>query len=182
MDTPRIAPVTTPSPEVTELYDKARLRAPDGSPLNIFGTIAHHPDLLRRWLVFATHVLAKNTLSPRDRELLILRTGWRCRSQYEFSQHAVIATRSEISAEEVQRTKAEVIDGQWTAHEAALLNAADELHDTARISDETWEILAASLTKQQLLDAIFTVGNYHTVSFALNSCGVQLDQGVTPAM
>jgi hypothetical protein len=69
MDIPRIAPITTPSPEVTELYDKARLRAPNGSPLNIFGTLAHHPDLLRRWLVFGAHVLAKNSLSAR--ELLI---------------------------------------------------------------------------------------------------------------
>jgi len=182
MDTPRIAPVTTPSPEVSELYDKARLRAPNGSPLNIFGTLAHHPDLLRRWLVFATHVLAKNSLSPRDRELLILRTGWRCRSQYEFSQHAVIALRSDISADEVQRTKADVLDDNWIAHEAALLTAVDELHDDSCISDATWTTLAAGLTEQQLLDVIFTVGNYHTVSFALNSCGVQLDDGVTAAL
>jgi hypothetical protein len=42
--------------------------------------------------------------------------------------------------------------------------------------------LAAGLTEQQLLDVIFTVGNYHIVSFALNSCGVQLDDGVTAAM
>jgi len=182
MDTPRIAPVTTPSQELTELYDKARLRAPDGSPLNIFGTLAHHPDLLRRWLVFATHVLAKNSLPARDRELLILRTGWRCRSQYEFSQHAVIALRSSIDADEVQRTKTDVIDGDWTPHDAALLKAADELHDDACISDATWATLSADLTEQQLLDVMFTVGNYHTVSFALNSCGVQLDAGVTAAM
>jgi 4-carboxymuconolactone decarboxylase len=182
MDTPRIAPVTTPSPEVTELYDKARLRSPDGSPLNIFGTLAHHPDLLRRWLVFATHVLAKSSLPARDRELLILRTGWRCRSQYEFSQHAVIALRSDIDADEVQRTKADVIDGDWRPRDAALLKAADELHDDACISDATWATLSADLTEQQLLDVMFTVGNYHTVSFALNSCGVQLDAGVTAAM
>jgi hypothetical protein len=29
---------------------------------------------------------------------------------------------------------------------------------------------------------IFTVGNYHVVSFALNSCGVELDPGVPAAM
>ena len=27
-----------------------------------------------------------------------------------------------------------------------------------------------------MLDVIFTVGNYHIVSFALNSCGVELDE------
>jgi 4-carboxymuconolactone decarboxylase len=182
MHTTRIEPVTQPSDEVNELFDKAGLRAPDGSPLNIFATLAHHPALLRRWLVFAAHVLAKNSLTPRDRELLILRAGWRCRSQYEFSQHAVIALRSNITEEEVQRTKLPVGDGGWADHDAALLSAADELHDDACISDETWATLASSLSGQQMLDVIFTVGNYHTVSFALNSCGVQLDDGVPAAM
>ena len=182
MHTTRIEPVTNPSDEVNELFDKAGLRAPDGSPLNIFGTLAHHPALLRRWLVFATHVLAKNSLAPRDRELLILRTGWRCASQYEFSQHALIALRCDITDDEVQRTKLAVDGGGWGDHDAALLNAADELHDDAQISDTTWRTLASQLSDQQMLDVIFTVGNYHTVSFALNSCGVQLDDGVPAAM
>ena len=182
MHGPRIAPVTTPNEEVTELFDKAGLRAPDGSPLNIFGTLAHHPALLRRWLVFATHVLAKNSLTRRDRELLILRTGWRCASQYEFSQHAVIALGCDISEEEVQRTKLAIDDGGWSDDDAVLLCAADELHEDARISDSTWRALAGRLTDQQLLDVIFTVGNYHLVAFALNSCGVELDPGVRAAM
>jgi 4-carboxymuconolactone decarboxylase len=182
MDIPRIAPVTSPSPEVNELYDKAALRSPGGSPLNIFATLAHHPALLRRWLVFAAHVLAKSSLSPRDRELLILRTGWRCQSQYEFSQHAQIALRSDLTADEVQRTKLAVAGGGWSDHDAALLTAADELHDSACISDDTWASLASKLNEQQMLDVIFAVGNYHVVSFALNSCGVKLDEGVPPAM
>jgi 4-carboxymuconolactone decarboxylase len=182
MDTPRISPVTNPSEEVSELFDKAGLRTADGSPLNIFGTLAHHPALLRRWMVFASHVLAKNSLAPRDRELLILRTGWRCESQYEFSQHAVIALRSDLTADEVQRVKLAVADGGWSDHDAALLTAADELHDDACISDATWQTLASTLSDQQMLDAIFTVGNYHVVSFALNSCKVQLDEGVEPAL
>jgi 4-carboxymuconolactone decarboxylase len=182
MTSPRIAPVTAPSDEVTELFDKARLRGPDGAPLNIFATLANHPALLRRWLVFATHVLAKNSLTPRDRELLILRTGWRCSSQYEFSQHALIALRSDITADEVGRTKLPVADGGWNTDDAALLNAADELRDNACIGDSTWSVLASRLTDEQLLDVIFTVGNYHIVSFALNSCGVELDPGVPAAM
>jgi hypothetical protein len=56
------------------------------------------------------------------------------------------------------------------------------LHDDACISDATWRTLASRLTDQQMLDVIFTVGNYHVVSFALNSCGVQLDEGVPPAL
>ena len=178
MSTPRIAPVSDPSPEVIELYEKGGLRAPGGQPLNIFATLANHPSLLRRWLVFATHVLAKNTLSPRDRELLILRVGVRCNSAYEFGQHHVIAQRSDIALDEIARVKVGPDDPSWSPFDAALLRAADELHDDSRISDATWAVLAERYSTEQLLDVVFTVGQYHLVSMALNTCGVELDDGI----
>jgi 4-carboxymuconolactone decarboxylase len=163
---------------VIELYERGGLRAPDGSTLNVFGTLAHHPALLKRWLVFASHVLAKNTLSPRDRELLILRVGVRCASPYEFGQHHVIAQRSDISVDEIEQVKVGPEHPAWTSFDAALLRAADELHDDSVITDQTWATLAQRYTDEQMLDVIFTVGNYHVVSFALNSCGVVLDDGI----
>ncbi|MFN8020501.1 MAG: carboxymuconolactone decarboxylase family protein [Acidimicrobiales bacterium] len=178
MSTPRIAPVTDPSPEVIELYEKGGLRAPGGQPLNIFATLAHHPALLRRWLVFATHVLTKSTLTPRDRELLILRVGVRCNSKYEFGQHHVIAQRSDITVDEIERVKVGPDDPAWSAFDAALLRAVDELHDDSRISDATWAVLSERYGDEQLLDVVFTVGQYHLVSMALNTCGVELDEGI----
>jgi 4-carboxymuconolactone decarboxylase len=178
MSSPRVAPITDPSPEVVELYEKGGMRAPDGSTLNIFATLAHHPALLRRWLVFATHVMSKNTLSPRDRELLILRVGVRCNSPYEFGQHHVIAQRCDLSVDEIERVKAGPDHPDWSAFDAALLRAADELHDDSRIGDATWAVLAERYSTEQLLDVVFTVGNYHLVSMALNTCGVELDAGI----
>jgi alkylhydroperoxidase family enzyme len=177
MDTPRLSPVTDPSAEVLELYARGGLTAPDGTPLNIFATLAHHPALLKRWMVFAAHVLSKSTLSPRHRELAILRTGWNCRSRYEFAQHAEIALRCDITADEVHRCK-QPIDDHWSPVEAAILRAADELHHDATIGDATWNALTAELSAEQVLDLIFAIGQYHTVAFVLNSTGVLLDDGV----
>ena len=58
------------------------------------------------------------------------------------------------------------------------MRAADELHNDAFISDATWEALSERFDTQQLIDVIFAVGQYHIVSMALNSLGVQLDEGV----
>jgi len=150
----------------------------DGKPANIFATLAHHPKLLKRWLVFGNHVLAKQTLSPRDRELAILRIGWLCRSEYEWAQHVVIGRRSGIEEEEILR----VADGPeaagWSPRDALLLRAVDELHADSMISDPTWKALAEHLSTQQLLDLVFTVGQYNLVSMALNTLGVQLDSGL----
>jgi len=179
---PRLAPITDPSPEVQELYAKGGLAGPDGKPLNIFATLAHHPALMRRWMVFATHVLSKSTLTPRDRELVILRIGARCHSQYEFSQHAIIARRSDITDEEIEASKQPIDAHPWSEKDAALVRAADELHDDARVSDETWATLNEHLSTEQVLDVVFAVGQYNLVSMVLNSTGVQLDQGIPAAL
>lgn len=145
--------------------------------LNIFTTIAHHPKLLKRWLVFASHVLAKSTLPPRDRELVILRVGWRCGSPYEFGQHTVIGGAVGVSTDEIRRLTADRPDDAWSAHDAALIAAVDELVDHHRVSDATWESLASEWSTQQLMDLVFTVGQYVTTCMALSSFGVELDDG-----
>jgi CHAD domain-containing protein/alkylhydroperoxidase family enzyme len=133
------------------------MRAPDGSTLNIFATLAQHPALLKRWMVFAAHVMSKNTLTPRDRELLILRVGVRCASPYEFAQHHVIAQRCDITVDEIEHVQDGPDHPSWSPYDAALLRAADELHDQSRISDSTWATLAERLGTEQLLDVVMAI-------------------------
>jgi alkylhydroperoxidase family enzyme len=165
-----------------ELDDEARefvsVASRGGPGLNIYRTLAAHPKLLKRWGVFGTHILYKNTVPPRERELLILRTGWRCQSAYEWGQHVIIAGAAGVTDEEIARVKEGPNAAGWSEGDAALLRAADELHDDSFISDGTWNVLAESWDRQQVLDIIFTVGQYHIVSMALNTLGVQLDEGV----
>lgn len=174
---PRIAPrpESDYDDDTRELVAKA---APGSRPLNIFATLAHHPKLLKRWLVFGNHVLSKSTLAQRDTELLILRTGWNCQSDYEWGQHVAIGLQRGLSREEIDRVPDGPDAAGWPAEDAMLLRAADELHRDNRIGDATWAALASRFSKEQLLDVIFTVGQYHTVAFALNSCGVEREPGV----
>jgi alkylhydroperoxidase family enzyme len=172
LDKPRVEPL--PLEEIDpEIREKIA-----GSPLNIFRTLAHHPGLLKRWLVFGNHVLAKSTLAPRERELVILRVGWLCRSGYEWGQHVVIGKASGLTEEEIERIGAGPGAPGWDPFDAALLRAADELHTDSFIGDATWKALSERLDTQQILDLIFAVGQYHLVSMALNSLGVQLDEGI----
>jgi alkylhydroperoxidase family enzyme len=149
------------------------------STLNIFATLAHHPKLMKRWIVFGNHVLAKSTLSPRDRELVILRTGWNCRAPYEWGQHVAIARSIGISDDEIARIAVGPDAQGWSAAEALLLRAADELHSEQTLSDATYEALAARYDAQNLLDLVFAVGQYHLVSMALNAFRVERDDSVS---
>jgi 4-carboxymuconolactone decarboxylase len=145
-----------------------------GRDLNIFRVMMNHPKLTRRWTVFAGHVLQKQTLPVRERELLILRIGWLNQSEYEWAQHIEIAKRGGITEAEIERIKTGPGAG-WSAHEAALLQAADELFENSVVSDQTWAVLAAKYSTEEMMDVVFTVGQYNLVSWALNSFGVPLD-------
>jgi O-6-methylguanine DNA methyltransferase len=164
-------------PRLAEMFSKG-LTGPNGDPLNIFGVLGNHPDMLKRWLVFATHVLSKNTLTARDRELLILRTGWNCRSRYEWGQHVEIALRCDITAAEIKAVKKGALASTWSPIDKLLLTAADELHNEYAISDATWRNLGKHYSNEQVLDLIATVGNYHLVAMFLNSTKVPIDAGI----
>ncbi|MBW2291425.1 MAG: carboxymuconolactone decarboxylase family protein [Deltaproteobacteria bacterium] len=171
LEKPRLQPLTD------DQLDPETKERMGGHILNIFRTLAHHPKLLKRWLVFGNHILSKSSLTPRDREIAILRVGWLCQAGYEWGQHVPIGKDAGLSDEEIDRiTRGPDADG-WSAAESALLRAADELHEDSFITDATWASLNEHYTTQQLMDLVFTVGQYHTVSMALNTFGVQLEEG-----
>jgi 4-carboxymuconolactone decarboxylase len=150
-----------------------------GRPFNVFLTLARHPDLLRRWLPFANHVLLKNTLPPREREMAILRIGWLCAAPYEWAQHVRIALdETDLDDAAIDALRQGPDAPAWSPAEAALLRATDELHRDACVSDGTWQALREQYSEHQVMDLVFTVGQYRLVSTALNTFGVPLDPGL----
>lgn len=176
-DVSRVPLVPVDDPRMVDAVAKG-LTGPDGQLLNIFGALANHPDLLRRWLVFAAHVLSKNTVPARERELLILRTGAMCRSPYEWGQHVIIGRAAGLTDAEIEACKRGSDDPSWEADDAAVLRAAEELHTSSRIGDATWAALSARWSVPQIMDMVATVGNYHLVAMFLNTLQVPLDVGV----
>lgn len=174
--TPRIPPL--PPEDRDEQTAELLQSLSGGADLNIFATLAHHPKLLKRWSAFGGTLLLRGMLPPRDRELLILRTAWLTAAEYEWGQHVRIAQGSGVSAEEVDRLVGPLSPEAWSEDDAALLAAADELHHSSRITDETWALLARRYDAAQLIELCMVVGQYHLVAFTLNSLGVEPEAGV----
>ncbi|WP_158566955.1 carboxymuconolactone decarboxylase family protein [Actinomadura craniellae] len=158
--------------------DETRRRIEVLNRQNIFTALANHPDLLRRWLVFGGHVLRKSTLPARERELVILRVGWRCGSAYEFGQHRIIGREAGLTDTEIDRLAGDIAAAEWTEADRTLLRAADQLVDTRRVDDATWAELAAGWSTQQVMDLVFTVGQYVLTCMALNTFEIPLDEGL----
>ncbi len=175
--TPRLDPIQ-PEDWTDEIKKILQPNVEKGTVFNIFKTLSHHPDLFRRWLVFGNHVLFKSTLPPRERELIILRIGWLCEAEYEWAQHVLIGKEAGLTAEEIDRIKAGPNARGWNEADKLLLQATDELRKDACITDATWNGLCQHFDKKQLMDVVFAVGQYNLVSMALNTLGVQLDEGL----
>lgn len=180
LNEPRIDPV----PQEQWTAEQAELAAPilerHGRLLNIFRTQLVHPEAMRGFLGFGSYVLSKrNTLPAREREIVVLRTGYLCRSGYEWAQHCRIGRHAGLSEAELERIKAGPSAEGWTEADRVLLQATDELHADQFVSDETWAAMTRHFDPRQCLDVIYTVGQYTLVSMLLNTVGVQLDEGET---
>lgn len=174
-ETPRIGPL---APE--DMDEKQGAMYAAGPELNIFATLVRHPGLYRRWAPFGGKLLRGAKLPARDRELVILRTAFRCGSAYEWGQHVGIGREAGLSDDEMRRV-AEGPDAGWSIEDAAKIRAVDELTDHHRISDETWTTLAGIYTEMQLIEVPMLSGHYAMLAGALNSFGVP-PEGPLPAL
>jgi len=177
MEIPRVPPLEAPDRDEAAEQLMQPFEA-SGRTLNIFKTLSHHPDLAKRWMVFANHILGKSTLDVRDRELVILRIGFLCQAGYEWGQHVLIAREAGMSDAEIRSCQTGPTTPGLSELDRLLLQATDELHADAHVSDDTWLGLEGFYSRQQMMDLVFTIGQYNLVSMALNSFGVQPDEGL----
>ena len=174
---PRIEalPVAEQDDETRELL--AKVTIPGTPAANIFATVVRHPSLFKGLAVFGGKLLT-GELPGRDRELLTLRTAWRCQSEYEWAQHVALSRKAGLSDAEIAAVPNPIESGSWDQFDVTLLRAADELHDTACLSDATWAALSARYDQRQLIEVPMVVGHFHTMAYTLNSLGIQLEEGV----
>jgi 4-carboxymuconolactone decarboxylase len=154
----------------------AEIRQRLGQPLNIHSVMAHHAELLQAWIPYRYHIVRDSSLSPRHRELLVLRTAVNCNADYEWQQHVVRGREAGLSDQEIERVKEGPDANGWEPAEAALLSAADDCQRNAKINDETYRILVDHFDERQLLDIISTVGVYMTIAVMVNTFDVPMEK------
>ena len=177
LTSPRIAPLQNAEMDA----EQQEIVAPMGERvINIFRTMIQAPKAAKGFLAWGNYVLSKkNDLPAREREIVILRIGFLCKSGYEWTQHVPIGVRAGLTEDEVARIKGGADAPGWSAADQALLRAADDLHHDQFITEPTWAALKAHFSDKQCMDVVFTAGQYTQVSMILNSFGVQLDAGQT---
>ncbi len=155
--------------------DRPRIEPVDGPGLRVSRTFRRHPAMADAFSATSGFVLNPDLsgLTPHDRELLILRTGWNAQAVYEWAKHVG----------SVGRARDHGLDPTWIAqgHDAAgwneterlLIDAANEMYRDTTVSDETWNALAERYDTRRMISIAATAARYRMVSMLLNAFGVQ---------
>jgi len=173
---PRIPPLTVDQLTAEQKEIAAGQIREDGTMLNLYGTMINHPALYGPRYTFGSYILRDSSLPADVRELLIMRTGWLLRAEYEWAHHVPYAKQAGLSEDDIQRIAAGPDAEGWSERDQAVLRAADELRREAFITDDTWATLEKHLDTKQLVELVFTVGGYTMTGLAINSFGIQVEE------
>jgi alkylhydroperoxidase family enzyme len=171
------APRIQPREDLLEKIRERQRNSPVNA-VNVAATMARNKPLNRAFGPFAQAVLFEGGLSRRNVELAVLRMGWNCQAIYEFGQHTLFGRDAGLTAEEIYFVTRPLNQHNWTEEERTLLQAVDELYADDCIGDATWTKAASFFSEAEMLHLVMAAGCYRVVSGVLNSCGVQLDDGV----
>ena len=171
---PRLSPVSPVTDEIEEILTGS-IKSVDGEHLRLFGTMAHHPKMLKRFLAFGGFFLNRGLLPAREREIVILRVGWNTGSVYEFGQHTVIGRNCDLTDVEISSLAGDPSRHAWSARDRGLIAMTDEICADDCVSDPTWKELRAEWTDAELCELVLLAGLYRMVAGFLNTMGVELD-------
>ncbi|XOV85364.1 MAG: carboxymuconolactone decarboxylase family protein [bacterium] len=174
----RIKPIEEKDMTPEQVAMSAPTRERYGFVFHVLKTLMHNMPLLNAWNPLAGHIMGGSSLSPRLREIAIMRVGWQTNSEYEWGQHVLMSEAAGLTPADHARIRLGAQAEGWSGQERAVLTATDELLADTMLSNAAWAGLKAEFNEQQILDVIFTVGQYNMLAMALNSVGVQREDGV----
>ena len=166
---PYVDPATAPAP-VRELLERLPVK------LNVFRMMAHAATDFRPLVGLGSAILARQKLSPKLRELAILRVAALSPARYEWVQHVPIAQATGATAAQITALeRGEIAADTFDAVERAVLRFTTEVLCDVRASEATFAEAARHLSAQEIVELIVTVGYYMLIARLLETTAVDLD-------
>ena len=152
----------------------------NGSKTNMTMTLANHPPLASAYHTFGKHLLLHSTIAVRPRELIVLRTAWHLQCGYEWHYHVGYGLKAGLTMDEIAAVRDGPASPVWDGkdEDRAVLTAVDELYRDSKLSDATWAELSRFYGRRQMMDLLFTIGNYVMLGWAAASMGVRVEDDV----
>lgn len=146
-----------------------------------FRTLANNPPVARALYGLVSELLQRNTLDLRLREMLVLRIGWRMKSEYVWYQHYLIAReQAGLSDAEILAVRDWHVSTLLQPADRAMLAAVDDTIDAGCICAETWDECARHITEpSQLVEMAAAIGCWIMQSQLFLTLQVPLQDGAS---
>ncbi|WP_069300530.1 carboxymuconolactone decarboxylase family protein [Neptunicoccus sediminis] len=153
--------------EITDLRDGFAGR------LNVYRTMAHHPELLAAWAPLRQHVVKDSQLGAIRSEIVILRTGLRLGSGYEWAHHVSRARALGMTDARIAAVR-DMPEGE----DGLIVRAVDALIDDKKLSPAQEAELAKAIGRKAVIDLIATVGFYSVLGYLLQTYDTPIDDDI----
>jgi len=160
-------------PIVKELYEKNEAKT--GRVLNLWKVMGHCPYIGLNFQRLGNSLLRGEELSPRLRELAVLRVGYLAQSEYEFRQHSAIARQCGVSQKQIDEISDWAASSEFSDEERAVLRYTDEVTEDIRVKDETFAKLRSYLSEHATVELTTAIGYWGMASRILVALEVELD-------
>jgi alkylhydroperoxidase family enzyme len=143
-----------------------------GPVLNVYRLFLANPEIelnaLRLWRA--------SGLSPRAREIVILRCAFVKQSTYEWHQHVRIARREGLSHAEIDAVRDWRQSALFAEDERALLAYVDELAAAPRPSDEVFAPFAANRSPAEILGVTMLITLYFHLAHIMAALDLETEE------
>lgn len=164
-----------PYPETAALTDKVRTRVEQLPPLNILRMLSHAQANFIPFLAFGSSILSEQDLDAKLRELAILRVAHLTGANYEWTQHVPIARQCGASDAQLAAISEGSASAAFNDLEKKVLDFTDELTQNVRVSEATFQALAALLPHRQLVELTLATGFYGLAARVMEVFEVELE-------
>jgi alkylhydroperoxidase family enzyme len=145
---------------------------------NIFRTLAHTPNLLRRFLALGGELRNGTALDPKLRELALMTVGRLTNAEYEFTHHWNLSLRVGVRHEQLEHLAEFEKSPIFSAQERAVMRYAAEATQNVKVSDATFAALCEFLDTRRMMELVQNVAFYNMVVRVLVPLGVEVEPGV----
>jgi AhpD family alkylhydroperoxidase len=148
--------------------------APDRG--NVWKMLMWTPDTAPSFIDFSEAVRHHTLLSPKLRELIILRVGELCGAAYEVHHHKRIAREVGMTESQIAATRAGADTAGLDEQEKLVLAIADDLVKDKQVGEANFAKAVEVFGVRTVADIVLLAGFYTTACYFLKTFGIDIEQ------
>lgn len=169
---PRMARLPYPDPATQS--QEIRDRLVRIGELNVTRMMSHSEGAMQAYARLGTFLLRKGTLDPVLREIVILRIGQLCGSEYEWVQHVSVARAVGMDEATIAAIKDQAFD-RLDPRQQLAIRIAEEIKRDHGASEAAMREASSMFSPEELVELVLAAGFYIMTAGFLLSYGIELE-------